>query len=610
MLHPSAFISQVKCEVFDIICEFNPLGTKEFERKFAHWVREVKRLQPQISEQSDRFWDLAVKYGGSGAPHRVYGWLAAGIFHEYSEHIDEDASYEELQAHMQRLLDNAGRLIDEKFVWDERHEEEKTIILGLLEKRLKVFLDTLRPTSAPDISGEWQKYRKAIIGSSRKLEKVLKRAAKAARFGVSVLIAGETGVGKELIAAFIHQMSPRARRPFVAVNCAAISPYLFEAELFGYQKGAFTGAVAQKKGLVEAAHAGTLFLDEIGDLSLDHQSKILRFLQEGQFQRVGSLGTARSDVRIIAATNRDLKEAVREGRFREDLYYRLATVSIHVPPLRERPGDVEELVEHFLKAFSRAESIPVRSATAEAMAYLRKYPWPGNVRELKNVIEEALVMCETTAIGVADLHPYILGPHGTRAHSGEASEAYLKMLAPAGEDDSRFLDIKSLLQTVRTNLIPLLKKLFFRVVIEFLIRSRGLSFRFKDLVDFLSERNIGTPQSRLKLAQQALAECSLVQDNGGKTKQHRLRLTARFLVPPFNQTLPALDKALIEEGMAPHHRFLFEDFVMNHGEWAFSAEELEEYIGTGTWDFAAAVKKKLLCLIHATCHTTVFIPVG
>ena len=610
MIDLPLFFEYIKPDVYELVFFFNPSAVTDFTKNFADWSRQVKRLCLNISDNKNAVWELAVKYGGSGAPHRVYGWLAAGIFYEFFEHLNRDLSYEELRDHIPKLLNEAAALIDEKFAWDEQHEEEKAIILNLIEKRLNATLMTLRPTPFPEVPGELDKYRRAIIGFSLKMERVLKRAAKAARFKVTVLITGETGVGKELIAALIHQMSPRAQRPFVAINCAAISPYLFEAELFGHQKGAFTGAVTLKKGMVEAAHKGTLFLDEIGDLSPDHQSKILRFLQEEEFQRVGSTETAHADVRIIAATNRDLKEDIRTGRFREDLYYRLSTVSIHVPPLRERPGDIPELVEHVLKTFCQAESIPVRTVTPDAMAFLRKYHWPGNVRELKNVIEEAAVMCESATIGVADIPSHLLGSHQIGSYSVKAAETYLNMFTLGGEGESRFLDIRGLAQTIKTTLFPLLKKSFFRAAVEFLIQSKGLSFRFKELVEFFAQRNIGTQQSRLKLAQQALAECGLVYDNGGKTKQHRLRIAARFLISPFNQILSALDKALLEEGFAPQDRFLFEDFVLQHGGQAFPAEGLNKYIGSKTWDLEAAIKKNSLFSIHLISRTTASIPVG
>jgi DNA-binding NtrC family response regulator len=610
MIDLSLFFDYIKFDVYELVSFFSPSTAADFGKNFADWSRQIRRLRLNISENRDGVWDLAVKYGGSGAPHRVYGWLAAGIFYEYFEHLGKDLSYEELRDHIPRLLKDAALLIDEKFLWDERHEEEKAVILTLIERRLTAMLTALRPSPLPEIPEGLEKYRRAIIGSSLKMERVLRRAAKAAPFKVNVLITGETGVGKELIAALIHQMSPRAQKPFVAVNCAAISPYLFEAELFGHQKGAFTGAVTLKRGMVEAAHRGTLFLDEIGDLSLDHQSKILRFLQEGEFQRVGGTETARADVRIIAATHRNLREDIRAGRFREDLYYRLATVSLHVPPLRERPGDIPELVEHMLKNFCRAESIHGRRVTPEAMACLRKYSWPGNVRELKNVIEEAAVMCDPPSIGVSDLPSHVLGSSQTGAYSVEAAEAYLNMFTLGYEGESHFLDIKGLARTIKTTLSPLLKKSFFRAAVEFLMQSRGLSFRLKELVEFFAQRNIGTQQSRVKLAQQALVECGLVYDNGGRTKKHRLRISTRFLLSPFNKMVSKLDKALLEEGFAPNDRFLFEDFVLQHGGQAFSAESLKRYIGSRTWDIESAVKKNSLFLIHPILRTIASILVG
>ncbi len=208
----------------------------------------------------------------------------------------------------------------------------------------------------------------------------------------SILITGESGTGKELIAATIHNRSPRAARRFLAVNCAALTETLLESQLFGHVRGAFTGAVQAQKGLLEEAHGGTLFLDEAGELSPPLQAKLLRVLQEGEFIPVGSTRHRKVDVRFLAATNRDLEAEVRAGRFREDLFYRLNVITLHLPPLRERPEDIEPLARHFLEKASAKTGRRVRRITQEALAALQRYEWPGNVRELENAIERGVIL--------------------------------------------------------------------------------------------------------------------------------------------------------------------------------------------------------------------------
>jgi len=207
-----------------------------------------------------------------------------------------------------------------------------------------------------------------------------------------VLITGENGTGKELVARAIHHLSKRRLKPFIEVNCAAIPEELIESELFGHEKGAFTGATTQRKGKFDLAHEGTLFLDEIGDMSLKTQAKVLRILQERKFERVGGNRTIEVDVRVIAATNKDLDEEIVRGNFREDLYYRLNVLPFHVPPLRERTEDIPLLASHFLEYFCSKESRENKRMTVDAMEALKNYPWPGNVRELKNIIERLVIM--------------------------------------------------------------------------------------------------------------------------------------------------------------------------------------------------------------------------
>jgi DNA-binding NtrC family response regulator len=218
----------------------------------------------------------------------------------------------------------------------------------------------------------------------------------------SVLINGESGTGKELIAAAIHEHSPRAKKPFVKLHCAALAESLLESELFGHERGSFTGAVGRREGRFEQADGGTLFLDEIGEISPSIQVKLLRFLQEHEFERVGGNQTVKVDVRVITATNRNLLQRVKDGLFREDLYYRLNVVSIEMPPLRARPSDIPLLASHFLAKYARENGKQVDGFTDEALAQIANYEWPGNVRELENAIERAVVVSRKPRIGVDD----------------------------------------------------------------------------------------------------------------------------------------------------------------------------------------------------------------
>jgi Nif-specific regulatory protein len=243
----------------------------------------------------------------------------------------------------------------------------------------------------------------AIVGDSPALREVLAKVEQVASTAATVLLRGETGTGKEMVARAIHINSPRTSKPFVRVNCAALAPGVLESELFGHEKGAFTGAVTRRAGRFELADGGTLFLDEIGDVSPEVQVKLLRVLQEREFERVGGVETVQVDVRVISATHRDLEALINDGKFREDLYYRLNVFPITMPPLRDRPGDIPLLVEHFVQKFSQTTGKLVRGADAAALAELAAYAWPGNVRELENVIERAMILTRGPALGVADL---------------------------------------------------------------------------------------------------------------------------------------------------------------------------------------------------------------
>jgi two-component system nitrogen regulation response regulator GlnG len=262
-----------------------------------------------------------------------------------------------------------------------------------------------------------------LVGKSRSVREIYKAIGRVAESELNVLILGESGTGKELIAQSIHQHSGRGKGPFAAVNCAAIPKDLLEAELFGYEKGAFTGAVERKPGRMEQAKGGTLFLDEIGDLPLDLQAKLLRVLQEREFQRVGGLETLRLDARVVAATNQALEQAVEAGRFRRDLFYRINTVTIPADPLRERREDIPPLVEHFLRRNAGRLGLPHRAIAPEALAALVRYDWPGNVRELENVIKSLAIMTRGAVIGLEDLPRALLGGGAQPAEDFEQTVA-------------------------------------------------------------------------------------------------------------------------------------------------------------------------------------------
>jgi two-component system response regulator AtoC len=271
---------------------------------------------------------------------------------------------------------------------------------------------------------------RTLVGTSERMRRVDEIIAKVADSPSTVLITGESGTGKELVALALHRKSSRQDKPFIRINAAAIPPTLIEAELFGHEKGAFTGAVSAKPGRFELAHGGTLFLDEIGELPVDMQVKLLRVLQESTFERVGGIKTLQVDVRLIAATNRDLRKAIEQGQFREDLFWRLNVVPVELPPLRERTEDIPVLVEAFIKKLNRRLNRAVESFTPEAMAVLRSYSWPGNIRELENIVERTLLFADRPVIDAGDLPPDLqariggLSPRpapATPAHGVEAA---------------------------------------------------------------------------------------------------------------------------------------------------------------------------------------------
>ncbi|UCF31864.1 MAG: sigma-54-dependent Fis family transcriptional regulator [bacterium] len=253
---------------------------------------------------------------------------------------------------------------------------------------------------------------RGIVGVSRRMKDVMDLALSVAPSRASVLLEGESGTGKELVARAIHDNSERCDRPFVVVNCGALAEGVLESELFGHERGAFSGAIATRKGRFELADRGTLFIDEVGELNLTAQVKLLRFLQEHEFERVGGTRVLKSDARIIAATNRDLKAMVREGKFREDLFYRLNVVHIRIPPLRDRMEDVEPLADFFLDKYASQMNKKLRGIAREVVVALRAYEWEGNVRELENVIERAVVLCKSDTVTLRDLPEELRGEGG------------------------------------------------------------------------------------------------------------------------------------------------------------------------------------------------------
>ena len=300
--------------------------------------------------------------------------------------------------------------------------------------------------SEPVEMGEARSARFAIIGSSRVMQSLYKEVGRVSATPATVLIRGATGTGKELIARAIYQHSDRADKPFIAVNCAAIPETLLESELFGHERGSFTGAQARRIGRFEQAHGGTIFLDEIGDLNANTQSKLLRVLQERCIQRLGGDASIPVDVRVLAATHRDLEAAIKEREFREDLYYRLSVVTIHLPVLSERAEDIPDLVKFFIRRYAPEVGVESPSIQPEAVSLLQNQPWTGNVRELENVVRQALLLARPFAISVEHVRQVLAKDHKlpamesqthaayvaellARVQRGEEHNAYLKMIA-------------------------------------------------------------------------------------------------------------------------------------------------------------------------------------
>lgn len=288
---------------------------------------------------------------------------------------------------------------------------EKPVDLLVLEDSVK------RAAELVSMRRELNHYRTAqstdvefIVGDSPAMKEAVKLAKRAADASVSVLITGPTGSGKEVLATFIHKSGPRAGKPFIDINCPAIQPTMFESELFGHEAGAFTGATHKKNGLMETADGGILFLDEIASMPVDVQAKLLRAIQEGSFRRVGGTTLLRVDVQIVAASNRNLKDMIEEGTFREDLYYRLKVVDLSLPSLKERRADIPDLVGYFIRKFNQRMGQNISGVTPAAMEALVQYDWPGNIRELSNAIERAFIFCDEELIDLAQLPQDVVSP--------------------------------------------------------------------------------------------------------------------------------------------------------------------------------------------------------
>jgi len=285
-----------------------------------------------------------------------------------------------------------------------------------------------------------------IIGQSEPMIRIYDVIKKVAPTTTTILITGETGTGKELIANAIHNNSPRRDDPFIKINCAAIAENLLESELFGYEKGAFTGAVNRKPGRFELAHKGTLFLDEVGELPKDMQVKLLRVIQDQEFERVGGLRTIKVDVRLITATNRDLLQDVKEQRFREDLYYRLNVLPIHIPPLRERKDDIALLLDYFLEKFNKKLNRSVTDIDHHAKDVFINYGWPGNIRELENLIERLVLLAQGQTLTLSDLPPEIISEkgRGLSSDSGKSAKSFKDIIKSSTEEIEKQMIVKTL----------------------------------------------------------------------------------------------------------------------------------------------------------------------
>jgi len=368
----------------------------------GHDVEEAPNGNAAIEKLHEGFFDVVVSDLRMGGSTGLEVLKTAKTLHPSSAIILMTA-FGSISTAVESMKSGAFDYVQKPF---EVEEMEVKIDKALELRRMQNQLDYLRHAQ-----GDIYDFDR-IIGSSGALQSVLGVVRKVAKSNTTVLVRGETGTGKELIAGAVHHNSHRAARSFVKVNCAALQENLLESELFGHEKGAFTGADKQRIGRFEQADGGTLFLDEIGDMSPNTQAKILRVLQEHEFERLGGTRTLKVDVRLIAATNRDLPTMVEAGLFREDLYYRLNVVTVEMPALRERKEDVEDLAKFFIRRFSGELKKKIEGLDADALKLLMRYQWPGNIRELENAIERAMLLAEGTHITVGDLRLGDSGPPG------------------------------------------------------------------------------------------------------------------------------------------------------------------------------------------------------
>ena len=351
----------------------------------------------------------------------------------------------------------------------KRHAVLKSVAQALEKRRLVQENKQLRARLAGGAT--------SIVGQSPALRSTLDVIRQAAPSSATVLLLGESGTGKELFARALHDHSGRAQAPFVPINCAAIPETILESELFGYERGAFTGAVQRKEGRFERANGGTLFLDEVGELTLPMQVKLLRVLQEGEIERLGGTGAVKVDCRVVAATNQDLAARVREGKFREDLFYRLNVIQVVLPPLRNREGDVPLLADHFVARFAAKNGKPMRGLNAAAQAALSSYAWPGNVRELENAIERAVVLSKTAEIELLDLpEPVRAGGAPRSAGSAPAATEGRTLTVPLGTTLDE-IELRVILETLRhanddKNLAAQLLKISVRTIYRKLNREK------------------------------------------------------------------------------------------------------------------------------------------
>jgi transcriptional regulator with PAS, ATPase and Fis domain len=343
-----------------------------------------------------------------------------------------------------------------------------SMVAKLEEKERDLELENIYPKErlvneyAPDL----------VVGPNKRMHQIYGLITKVAATDSTVLLTGETGTGKGLFARAVHYHSKRSKHPFVPINCGILSENLLESELFGHVKGAFTGAISDKSGLFELANKGTFFFDEIGDISLIIQAKLLEVLQDKTIKRVGGTKSIKVDVRIIAATNKDIEVLVKEGKIREDLFYRLNVFAIHLPPLRERKEDIPILAEHFLRKFNRERDKGIKGIHKEALKRLMAYDWPGNIRELENVIERALVVGSADLILPQDLPPYIQGERGEEV-SIKTKEAIKSLKELEREHILRVLKLTSYRRSEAAKLLGIDRKSLYRKIKAYKLEAKG-----------------------------------------------------------------------------------------------------------------------------------------